>query len=378
MLTLAPTVALLLARLMASGAPAGPGAAPSPSPSPSPTFPSLLETAEQECQSGDSSLCSWVAQATGSRTAGLFVEAFVGTPLRILGIVAVAFLVRFVLHRVIHRVTERVATGNMGASKLDERLPSASAIYASSPLASDRRAQRARTLGSVLRSITTGVIGMIAVFMVLDELNFNVAPLLAGAGIVGVALGFGAQSLVKDFLSGAFMIIEDQYGVGDMVDVGDAVGTVEAVGLRVTRLRDADGAVWYVRNGEIVRVANRSQGWARAVLDVSIAYTEDTDRVRDLMLDVARELSEDEDFSSRILDEPAAWGIESMQPEGVVVRLIVKTQPLQQWDIARELRRRVKVRFEVEGVEIPLQQRALLTDVNPSRAAGSSGAKPAS
>ena len=141
------------------------------------------------------------------------------------------------------------------------------------------------------------------------------APLIASAGILGVALGFGAQSLVKDFLSGIFMIFEDQYGVGDVIDAGEASGTVEAVGLRVTRLRDVDGTVWYVRNGEIQRVGNMSQNWARTVLDVSVAYTEDLQRVRRVLQEVAHDLWYDDEYRGKIIEEPEVWGVQSLDPD---------------------------------------------------------------
>src|SRR5262249_38486577 len=154
------------------------------------------------------------------------------------------------------------------------------------------------------------------------------------AGIVGVALGFGAQSLVKDFLSGIFMFLEDQYAVGDAVNVGSASGTVEALGLRVTRLRDVNGTVWYVRNGEILAVGNMSQHWARSVLDVTVANDADIDRVRELLHEVANEVWEDPEYTDSILEEPEVWGVERWDRDGVVVRLVVKTAPSAQANIA--------------------------------------------
>ena len=143
----------------------------------------------------------------------------------------------------------------------------------------ERQRQRVETLGSILRSLATVVIVIIAVLMIGEELGLNMAPVLASAGVGGVALGFGAQSLVKDFLSGMFMLAEDQYGVGDFIDTGEAVGTVEEVTLRVTRLRDAQGVIWYVRNGEIVRVANKSQGWSTAMVDIPVSALESPEHV---------------------------------------------------------------------------------------------------
>jgi small conductance mechanosensitive channel len=193
--------------------------------------------------------------------------------------------------------------------------------------------------------------------MVIAQLGYNIAPLIASAGILGVALGFGAQSLVKDFLSGIFMILEDQYGVGDTVDVGLATGTVEAVSLRITRLRDVNGTVWHVRNGEILAVGNMSQQWARTVLDIPVAFSEDLTRVRAILHEVADGVWNDPEYRPIILEEPEVWGVERWDPDGVVVRVVVKTAPQQQWAVARELRELIKDRFDAEGIEIPLPQR---------------------
>jgi moderate conductance mechanosensitive channel len=285
-----------------------------------------------------------------------WVETALGTPLRIVLLVIAAFVIRFIIFRVIDRVAERIANGRIGVNALDERLPSANALLTSSPLTSARRRQRARTMASVLKSVTTIVIATVVVLMI-AAMFYDIGPLLAGAGVLGVALGFGSQSLVKDFLSGIFMVLEDQYGVGDVIDVGPSSGTVEAVSLRVTRLRDVEGTVWYVRNGEILRLGNKSQGWARAVLDIPVGYDKDVARVQQVMLEVASQLKDDEKFGPLILEQPEVWGIEAMTQDSVVVRLAVRTQPLQQWTVARELRRRIKEAFAAQGVDVPLPQR---------------------
>jgi small conductance mechanosensitive channel len=195
--------------------------------------------------------------------------------------------------------------------------------------------------------------------MMLSEIGVNIAPIIASAGILGIALGFGAQSLVKDFLSGVFMIFEDQYGVGDVVDVGEAIGTVEAVTLRVTRLRDLNGTVWYVPNGEILRVGNMSQNWSRAVLDVSVGYGEDLGRVTRVLKEVAHDLWEDEEYSELIIEEPEVTGVEMLAADSVNLRVLIKTRPLEQWAVAREMRQRIKARFDHEGIEIPFAQRVI-------------------
>ena len=290
----------------------------------------------------------WPFGANG--TAGRWFDVLLGTPLLIAGIVLVGLVARFVLHRVIDRITQGIVNGRAGLGRLEDRLPSA--LVSASPLLSARREQRARTMASVLKSLTTGAVAAIVLLTVLDELGIPTGPLLASAGIVGVAVGFGAQALVRDVISGIFMLAEDQYGVGDVVDLGDASGVVEAVGLRVTRIRDVNGTVWYIRNGQVQRVGNQSQGWARAVLDVGIGYGEDVTRAEELLLDVANVLRADEQFGPLVLEEPEMWGVESVSADGVVLRLVVKTQPLQQWAVARELRRRIKERFDAEGVRV--------------------------
>ena len=219
--------------------------------------------------------------------------------------------------------------------------------------ARSRRMQRARTMGDLLKSVITGVIVAIVITMMLAELTTRSARSWPAPGIVGVALGFGAQNLVKDFLAGIFMIFEDQLGVGDVVDLGQASGTVEAVSLRVTRLRDVNGTVWYVRNGEILRVGNQSQNWARTVLDVTFPYREDVARVRRVLQEVADDLWHDDDFDGVIIEQPEIWGIEAVTADAITMRVTLKTAPLEQWRVAREMRARIKARFDAEGISAP-------------------------
>lgn len=274
--------------------------------------------------------------------------------LQLVLILVVAVVVRHVVHRIIGRLAEGIATGSAGLGRLDGKLPTATAILGTSPLLSARREQRARTMASVLKSATTAAVGIVAVLTALPTLGVNSVPLVASASVVGVALGIGAQSLVKDILAGLFMMVEDQYGVGDVVDLGPATGTVESIGLRVTRLRDPGGAVWYVRNGEVLRVGNRSQGWARAILDVSVERDQDLGRVESLLLDVARSLGKDDTRAGELLGEPELWGPEEVSKDAVVLRLVVRTAPTRQWEIARELRRRVLERFTAEDLPLPV------------------------
>ncbi|MDO9380688.1 MAG: mechanosensitive ion channel family protein [Nocardioidaceae bacterium] len=295
---------------------------------------------------------SWTDQ---NGTAAEIADWVVAKPAAIVGLLFVGWLVRLLLHRVIDRVTKQAASGSVPGmlqhGKADRILGDTHAI------AMQRREQRANSMGSLLKNISTIVLAVIVAFMVIAQLGYNIAPLIASAGIIGVALGFGAQSLVKDFLSGIFMILEDQYGVGDSVDLGEAIGTVEAVGLRVTRVRDVNGTVWYVRNGEILRVGNQSQNWAQTVLDIPVAYQEDLTHVRAVLQSVAHEMWDDEDHRGDIIEEPDVWGVERWDPDAVVVRVVLKTAPLRQWAVAREMRERIKDRFDEEGIVIPAAER---------------------
>jgi small conductance mechanosensitive channel len=211
-------------------------------------------------------------------------------------------------------------------------------------------------MGAVLRSIAKAAIGTVAVLTVLGEFGVNLGPLIAGAGIAGVALGFGAQSLVKDFLSGIFMLVEDQFGVGDIVDVGEASGLVEGVSLRTTRLRDVEGTVWHVPNGEIHRVGNKSQQWSRALLDVQVAFETDVDEATRVIKAAADEVWHSEEVGPSVLEEPEVWGVEGFGPTGIAIRLVVKTQPADQWKVLRELRSRIKVALDREGIGFGFQR----------------------
>ena len=233
-----------------------------------------------------------------------------------------------------------------------------------------RAAARAETLGHVLRSISALAVWTIAAMTVLGEVGINLGPLVAGAGIAGVALGFGAQSLVKDFLAGIFILVEDQYGVGDIIDVGDisgapVSGVVESVSLRSTRLRSVNGTVWHVPNGTILRVGNMSQQWARALLDVVVGYGADIDRAQQVIKRVADEVWQDPAWSGQVLEEPEVWGIEDLGADGVTIRLVVKTQPAEQFNVLRELRGRIKSALDDAGVEIPFPQRTVWVRRDP-------------
>ncbi|HET8681529.1 MAG TPA: mechanosensitive ion channel family protein, partial [Micromonosporaceae bacterium] len=201
----------------------------------------------------------------------------------------------------------------------------------------------------VLRSFVSLAVYSMATLMVLAQLGVNLAPLLASAGIAGVALGFGAQTLVKDLIAGLFMLLEDQYGVGDTVDVGEATGVVEAVGLRVTTVRDARGVLWYIRNGEIVRVGNKSQGWAMVVVDIPIGFA-GVDDATAVLRRAAASLAEDPGYAGDFIEGPEVLGVEQITVDGAVVRATAKTSADAQFRVGRELRRRLTEALESSGI----------------------------
>jgi len=261
--------------------------------------------------------------------------------------IVLALILRWFVHGLISKITIRMSEGTV-SERLREKTRT---IFDGSPaLLSERRRQRATTMGSLLRSIASVVILSIAVISVLGEFGLNLAPVLASAGILGVAVAFGAQNLVKDFLSGIFMLLEDQYGVGDVIDAGPAKGTVEAVTLRVTKLRDVNGVAWYVRNGTIARVGNESQNWARVVLDIPVTHDQKVDRVESILKEVADLMAADPPWDEKILEDPSVWGVQELTSESVVLRVTLKTAPGEQGGVARELRARVKTAFDEAGV----------------------------
>lgn len=265
-------------------------------------------------------------------------------PLRILLILVVSAIVLMILRRFIKSLSERIATG--GDGPWEPSSDKAKALKnAVNPLANVRRAQRSRTIGSVLRSVASLVIGATALLMILVELGVNIAPLLASAGVVGVAIGFGAQSLVKDFLSGMFLILEDQYGVGDKVTIGDVNGTVESIALRITKVRDAEGTLWYLRNGDVLKVGNKTHGWAIASVEVKVPFDSDLEVVRASLKKAADAVRQDKKLNSAIRGEAVVSGIETMASTGLTIKVNIKTQPARQWDVNRALRENIRKEF---------------------------------
>ncbi|MEN0130336.1 MAG: mechanosensitive ion channel family protein [Brevundimonas sp.] len=291
--------------------------------------------------------------SSGDGTPTTLWDWFLGVPLSIVLIVVISSIVLLILRRTIRTITAHVANGEPLIARTGlQDTGVGSALLRADPLASARRSQRARTLDSVLRSTATILVGGIAVFLVLDKLGVNIAPFIASAGIVGVALGFGAQSLVKDFLTGTFMLLEDQYGVGDVIDAGPASGTVEAVTLRVTKVRDADGTLWYIPNGSMLRVGNKTQGWATATVEVDVDYFADIEQVHQLLEEAAASVAADPVLGAELQGEPVITGFEKLSSDAVTMRLKVRTSPAKQWEIARALRVATRTKLEAAGVPL--------------------------
>jgi moderate conductance mechanosensitive channel len=279
-------------------------------------------------------------------------------------VVALAVIVRAVAHRMIDRFTQ--GSGEMPPllRPLKER-----AQQLPGPQRSERRKQRAKTIGSVLKSITTLVTYGIAFLIILQQMGINITPIIASAGVLGVAIGFGAQSLVRDFLSGIFMMLEDQYGVGDVIDAGQATGTVESVGLRVTTLRDVNGTVWYVRNGEVVRIGNSSQGFAVAVVDVPLGHHGSVDQALAVLGTAAEQAVAEQPLSEDVMDAPQVLGVEKVTADGITLRLTVKVRPGRQWATQRALRARIMGAFVEAGIEPPFVRPQSSAEPEPARPA---------
>ena len=275
-----------------------------------------------------SSFCLAVYRNTGNAVLAELSDTLVVRPAKIIVIFAVAFVAR----RILNRLLGRLVNG---------------------------KARRVETVAALFRSMASVTVWTIALLMALGELGLNLGPLIAGAGIVGVAIGFGAQNLVRDFLSGIFMLMEDQYGVGDVIDAGPATGTVESIGLRTTRIRDVNGTVWHLPNGHIERVGNKSQLWSRALLDIGVSYQTEIAHATEVIKRTAQSMCDDPAFADSILSEPEVWGVEDLGIDGVTIRLVLKTAPNDQFKVTRELRARIKLAFDETGIEIPFAQRTV-------------------
>ncbi len=270
---------------------------------------------------------------------------------RIVVTILLALLAKWALNRLVHRTVTRMT--ERSTERATETDAAGNVLTTTTGLSGERHRARVQTVGSLMRSIGTFVIGIVAGLTIMTLVGISIAPVLASAGVGGVAIGFGAQSLVKDFLSGIFMIFEDQYGVGDVVDTGEAIGTIEEVTLRITRLRDFDGVVWYVRNGEIVRIGNRSQGYGAAWVELPVSYREDISRVLAVVRDVCEAFGTDPEWEPKLIEAPTVLGVDSISGQTVTIKILAKCLAGEQFGVQRELRARAKAAFDAEGIQGP-------------------------
>jgi small conductance mechanosensitive channel len=286
-------------------------------------------------------------------------------PFKIILIILISLAASSIAGRAIRRLVKHAVSNahHVGHSQL-RNLEDTQEL--SSTLLENRTSQRAYALGSLARSATIIFIWSVAVMMILSELGLNVGPLLASAGVLGVVLGFGAQTLVADYLAGVSMTLEDQLGVGDVVDCGVVLGTVEEVALRYTRIRDFYGVVWYVRNGTIAYIANQSQGWTYAVVDIALPYDADLTVVAHVINTAGEQMAADTSLDKVLLDTPVYAGLEEARGDAVVVRVMAKAVPEQQFVAARLIRERVKISLDRQGIHIPLNHITITEQQPPS------------
>ncbi|GLY01425.1 MULTISPECIES: mechanosensitive ion channel family protein [Actinoplanes] len=343
-----------------------------PSPDPSFSVPDVDLT--KSCQAD--AVCDWLLDQNVPDWIAQSGYVIVVKPFRVLAIIVVALLIRWALHRGISRLAASTSRAAMPAllKPLKERPDVAAEEVQFIP---ERRRQRAEAIGSVLRSFVSAIVFTMATLLVLGEFGFNLAPLLASAGIVGVALGFGAQSLVKDLIAGLFMLLEDQYGVGDTVDLGEAIGVVESVGLRITTVRDARGVLWYIRNGEIIRVGNKSQGWAMVVIDIPIGFV-NSEEAMVVLRSAAAKVAETPEHQTEFLEAPDVIGVEQITVDGAVVRTIAKTTSDAQAVIQRDLRKALSDAMDASGLSerIAASRLAPRSAVPPAWMLGSENSSP--
>lgn len=336
----------------------------------------IAQSVADACGVDPGSVCGLVYDLTSSSEAARLAD-LAARPVMVLLILFMAWIINRIVRRWLDRLVEgwlsrrsELAEAISGTIEPDDDGPGLgeAALERARRMVDqqERSGQRTRTLGSVLRSVSSAIIYGMAVMMALAEFDVNLGPLIAGAGIAGVAVGFGAQSLVKDFLSGVFMLLEDQYGVGDVVDVGATVGVVEEVKLRTTQIRDINGTLWYIPNGEIARVANLTQDWGQAVVDIEVAYDTDIAEAMALIKEVADGLWREQLESFTIIQEPTMAGVQAFGDNSIALRLMVRTEPGEQFGTARELRKRLKFALDEAGIEIPFPQRTIWVRSQPA------------
>jgi small conductance mechanosensitive channel len=281
---------------------------------------------------------------------------------RVIGLVVAGIVGRIFIGYSIKRIVNRVVLGVKKAHNVQDTRE-----LTSSPVEALRAVQRTRTLGSVFNNTATWVIVSVVLILVLAELGFSVTALVASAGIIGAALGFGAQSIVKDILNGLFMVFEDQLGVGDVVDLGIASGVVERVGIRITEIRDVSGTLWFVRNGEILRVGNQTQDWSRVIMDLPVPYESNIDDIQNLLLETAQAFAQSPEWRRKVMEDPEVWGVQSLTAEAITLRLVVKVRAGEQWAAQRALYRVLKDALDRRHVDIPALNRMVVDNAEGSR-----------
>jgi len=310
----------------------------------------LQEACGDEATRG--TLCEITHNLTNSQYAAEIADA-ISKPVRVILIIILAYLANRIIRFFIRRSVVNLAKDKSRDRLVKFKKRTGLSKLETSQTPSYRTVQRAETIGTALRGVATFSIITATILLIVATYNIELGPIFAGAGLLGIVIGFGAQTMIRDFLAGIFIIFEDWYGVGDVVDAGQASGTVEQVTLRATRLRDVYGVVWYIPNGEILRAGNMSQQWGRALLDIGVALDTDIDLAQRVIKETADQLSSDPIHATEIIDEPEVLGVEEIGTDRIVIRVIVKTIPSAQWKIARELRARVKSAFDENGIELP-------------------------
>lgn len=326
----------------------------------------VVSVTDTDCWEESGSLCRFVYDRFDqNETLAKLADWLVDRPFRVIVILLVAWILSWLARRWVTRLVGRVVAPPTSTIERLERLGLDIPQQLAPGIVDPRRNARADSISTVLTSTAIVSIWVIALITALGTIGIELGPLIAGAGIAGVALGFGAQTLVRDCIAGLFMLTEDQYGIGDVVDLGEATGVVEEISLRTTVLRSLDGTVWHVPNGVVQRVGNKSQLWSVAVLDVDVAYQTDLVRARELLHLAADEVCESEEFSEHVLESPTVLGVESLGADGITLRLTVKVEPGTQWSLQRAMREHVKRVFDAAAIEIPFPQRTIWMRVEP-------------
>jgi small conductance mechanosensitive channel len=311
------------------------------------------------CYEQSGNLCRWVYDRTdGNETLANLTDWFIDKPVRIVLIVIVAMVLTRLARRWVKNVVERILSPEVTPTERLERI-GIDVPEALEAAPSERRSARAHSVSVLLTSTLIVSIWVIAGMLILGTVGIDLAPLIAGAGIAGIALGFGAQTLVRDCIAGLFMMLEDQYGIGDIVDTGEATGVVEDISLRTTVLRGIDGTVWHVPNGVVQRIGNKSQLWSVALLDIDVAYGTDIERAKAALLETATEVCHSERFAEVVLLDPEVLGVEALAADGVTLRVTTRVRPGSQWELQRAIREAIKARFDADGIEIPFPQRTV-------------------